>query len=176
MRGAWIALFVVLSSGCTREVVVYRDSPTTPIVPTPTPVPPSMKFPQGIPEELIVVVPGQPTLHDVVNQEIKAMFPSCNEGDDRCDGLGYSPQAFFAVLNDRLRKRGLWAGQHRDGESDEMTVSRTCEGPWENFHAWAYDGYPIWARPVSSPCAGEHCRGKGTSYRGNTIIPASFCR
>jgi hypothetical protein len=106
------------------------------------------------------------------------MFPNCNIGQNNCDGLGYSPQAFFSVLNSKLRARGYWAGQHRDGASDEMTVATDCRGEWQNFHAWYYGepGYPIWANPVSSPCAGHACKGKGTSYRGNTVIPSKYCQ
>lgn len=169
-------ILIILSSGCER--IVYRDSPTAPepeVTPT-TALAPSFKFPQGIPDNEILVVPGIPTLYNEVNQEIAAMFPNCHIGDARCDGQGYSPQAFFAVLNQRLRARGLWAGQHRDGVSDEMTVARACSDPWENFHAWAYDGYPMWASAPSVPCAGHACTGKGTSYRGNTIIPTSYCK
>ena len=174
---AMLVVVVLLIAGCVRERVVYRDSPTEPEpIATPTPEPLSLRFPQGIPENEILVIPGIPTFHDSVNQEIAAMFPNCKVGDVRCDGLGYSAQSFFAVLNQRLRARGLWAGQHRDGESDEMTVSRACQNQWENFHAWDYNGSPLWANPVSQPCAGHACTGKSTSYRGNTLIPASYCR
>jgi len=179
MWAALVAVAVIVPQfGCTKERIVYRDNPAGPSVveATPAPAAPSLRFPQGIPESDILVVPGQPELYDAVNAEIAAMFPNCAVGQERCDGLGYSPQSFFAVLNDRLRKRGLWAGQHREGVSDEMTVARACAGPWENFHAWSYDGYPIWARPVSAPCAAHACTGKGTSYRGNTLIPASYCK
>lgn len=175
-RIAVVVVVGLLMIGCTREVIVYRDSPTAPAPPEPpaAAAAPSLRFPQGIPDSEIVIVPGIPTLHEEVNAAMAEMFPGCH--DSNCDGLGYDPQSFFAVLNDKLRKRGLWAGQHRDGESDEMTVSRTCLGPWENFHAWNYVGTPIWANPVSAPCAGDACRGKNTSYRGNTVIPASFCK
>ena len=161
-----------LLSGCER--IVYRDLPTAPAA-VPSPELPSLRFPQ-IPERDILVVPGIPTLHEEVNAEIQAMFPGCTVGQ-RCDGQGYSPQAFFSVLNQRLRARGLWAGQHREGESDEMTVSRICAGTWENYHAFNYgDAGPMWANPVSSPCAGHACTGKGTSYRGNTLIPSRYCQ
>jgi hypothetical protein len=180
MSGAVRLVFVLMLvglGGCVREKIVYRDAPTgsTPVVEA-TPAPPSLRFPQGVPESEIAVIPGLPTLGDVVNQEIAAMFPNCNVGQVRCDGLGYSAQSFFVVLNDRLRKRGLWAGQHRDGVSDEMTVAVDCKGEWQNFHAWDYNGSPLWSNPVSQPCAGHACTGKSTSYRGNTIIPAGYCR
>lgn len=172
---ALVALLVL--AGCTREKIVYRDNPTAPTAEaTPAPLPPSLKFPQGIPDHDISIIPGLPTLGDVVNQEIVAMFPGC-EVNTRCDGQGYSAQSFFNVLNSRLRARGYWAGQHGEGVSDEIAVGTSCTGEWQNYHAWYYGspGYPIWANMVSSPCAGEACLRQSTSYRGNTIIPASYC-
>lgn len=175
---AMITVFALAFFGCER--VVYRDNPGASVIeptPTPAPVPPSfLRFPQGIPETDIVVIPGLPTLGNQVNAEIAAMFPDCHVGDVRCNGLGYDPQSFFFVLISRLRVHGFWAGQHRDGVSDEIVVGRTCTGEWENFHAWAYEGYPLWATVPSTPCAGHGCSGKGTSYRGNTIIPAGYCK
>lgn len=176
----YLLIVVVLAAGlaCTKERIVYRDAPTgaTPVAEaTPVP-PPSLRFPQGVPDHEILIVPGVPTLGDVVNAEIAAMFPGCKVGDVRCDGLGYSPQSFLAVLNDRLRARGYWAGQHREGSSDEMTVTQDCRGEWQNFHAWDYNGSPLWANGPSSPCAGHGCQGKGTSYRGNTRIPEGYCK
>lgn len=180
MKKTVIALVLVLA-GCTKERIVYRDAPTgaTPVSEaTPPPAQPSLRFPQGVPDNDIAVVPGIPTLHDVVNQEIAAMFPACHVYDERCNGQGYSPQSFFNVLNSRLRARGYWSGQHRDGQSDEMVIAKDCKSQWENFHAWYYGepGYPLWARTVSSPCAGHACNGQSTSYRGNTIIPSSYCK
>jgi hypothetical protein len=170
-----VVLLVV--GGCTKERIVYRDNPSAPTVePTPAPVPASLKFPQGVPDHEIVIIPGVPTLGDVVNAEIAAMFPDCKVGDVRCNSLGYSPQSFFNVLNSRLRARGYWAGQHHDGVSDEMTVALDCKGQWQNFHAWDFNGSPLWANGPTTPCAGHGCNGKGTSYRGNTIIPAGYCK
>jgi hypothetical protein len=168
-----IVLFALL--GCTR--IVYRDNPAGPEpVATPTPAPPSLRFPQGIPDAEILVVPGVPTLHDAVNAEIAAMFPACSIGQDRCDGLGYDPQSFYGVLTARLRARGLWAGQHRDGQTDEITVAPACSGPWENYKAWIYLGYPAWARPRETPCAGDACLHANNSYRGNTVFPQGYCK
>jgi hypothetical protein len=177
MKRLLAVLVAVSLSGCER--IVYRDAPTgaTPVAEaTPAPLAPSLRFPQGVPEAEIGIIPGQPALYEVLNAEIAAMFPNCKDGDVRCDGLGYSAQSFFLVLNQRLRARGYWAGQHREGQSDEMTITRDCKGEWENYHAWDYNGSPLWARPVSSPCAGHACTGKGTSYRGNTVIPARYCQ
>lgn len=174
-----LALMAMTALGCTRERIVYVESPTAASTEPSLQAaaePPSLKFPQGIPDSQIIVVPGIPTLYDEVNAEIAAMFPNCNIGDTRCDSGGYNPQGFYYVLNERLRTRGLWAGQHRDGHSDEITVSRSCLGPWENYKAWIYLGYPQWAKPRTTPCAGDTCLHTGSSYRGNTIIPASFCK
>lgn len=177
-------LMIALAAGiagiaCTNERIVYRDAPTGPSPvseATPAP-PPSFRFPQGIPERDILVIPGVPTLHNEVNAVMAEMFPNCQIGQERCNGLGYSPEAFYRTLADKLRQRGLWAGMDIEWIRDEITVSRTCEGPWENFHAWYYGGYPIWAKPDSTPCAGSGSGGgcKYTSYRGNTLIPASYC-
>jgi len=170
-------MLFAFAPGCTREKIVYRDNPAAPTVePTPAPVPASLKFPQGVPEAEQIGIPGIPTLHDVVNQEIHAMFPLCAIGQERCDGLGYSPSSFFAVLAGRLRARGYWAGQDIEWVRDEISVARDCRGEWENFHAWYYGGYPIWAQPSNSPCSGEACIHRGSSYRGNWIIPASYCK
>ena len=179
MRIIVLIVLIGLQAGCVKERIVYRDNPSSPTVEaTPVPVASSYKFPQGIPEKDFSIVPGIPTLHDVVNQEIAAMFPNCQVHQDRCDGLGYSAQSFFNVLNGRLRARGYWAGQHIEGITDEIAVAKDCKGEWENFHAWYHGeyGYPIWAREVSSPCAGSACTGQSTSYRGNTIIPGSYCK
>jgi hypothetical protein len=175
MRTLLCVTLAVLTFGCVRERIVYRDSPTTP-APATTPEPPSLRFPQGIPDAEIVIIPGMPTLVDVVNEETAALFPSCAIGETRCDGQGYDAQGFYYVLTARLRARGLWAGQHRDGQSDEITVALDCRGPWENYKQWIYLGYPSWAKEVESPCAGDACLHKGTSYRGNTLISERYCR
>lgn len=173
-----LSLLAMLLVGCTRERIVYVEVPTeadaTP--PQAASEPPSLEFPQGIPDSQIIVVPGVPTLYNEVNEEIAAMFPNCQVGQTNCDGLGHNPQGFYFQLNERLRARGLWAGQHREGHSDEITVARECNGVWENYKAWVYLGYPQWAKPHSTPCAGDACLHKGSSYRGNTIIPSGFCK
>jgi hypothetical protein len=170
-------VLAVLAAGCTKERIVYRDSPTAPASVAVATPPPSYRFPQDIPDKDISVVPGVSTLYDVVNQETAAMIPDCRVGV-RCDSHGYSAQSFFNVLNTRLRARGLWAGQHRDGVTDEITVAVSCAGPWENYHQWNYTGYPNWAVPNSTPCAGADKNGgcRGTSYRGNTVIPDGYCK
>lgn len=172
-------LLIVLafaSVGCVRERIIYRDNPSGPTPTEATSAPPSLRFPQGIPDEEILIVPGVPTLHAEVNAEVAAMFPACQIGQDRCDSLGYDAQSFYGVLVLRLRARGLWAGQHRDGQSDEITVARDCRGAWENYKAWIYLGYPAWAGPRETPCAGEACLHATNSYRGNTLIPAGYCK
>lgn len=182
-RTLWAVLAVVLSlplwAGCTKEVLVYRDNPAGPSVVEPTPAPASLRFPQGIPESDILVLPGIPTLHNEVNAAMAEMFPNCAIGQERCDGLGYSPEAFHRVLVDKLRRRGLWAGMDIEWIRDEINVARDCKGTWENYKSWYYGGYPIWANPVSTPCAGSGGGAGGckyTSYRGNTLIPASYCK
>ncbi len=172
-----IAVVAMIVGGCTRERIVYRDNPAGPTAEaTPAPAQPSLRFPQGIPDAEILVVPGVPTLHLIVNAETAKMFPGCGIGETRCDGLGYDPQSFYGVLVGRLRARGLWAGQHHDGVSDEIVVSRCCNCEWENYKQWIYLGYPAWAKERETPCAGEACLHANNSYRGNTQFPESYCK
>jgi hypothetical protein len=51
-----------------------------------------------------------------------------------------------------MRFRGLCAGQHEDGVTDEIAVSVRCEGPYEGWHVANYGGGKVvWSPNAARP-------------------------
>jgi hypothetical protein len=149
---------------------------------------PEKRFPQGVPEEDYTRHTALPALHDEINAA-KVAITGCSVGSTCYHGR--TPQAFLAELAGELRKRGLWAGQHVEGNTDEIAIATSCTGQWESDHSTSF-GDPaavVWSqKPAdwgSKPCAGdrEHgdppglgCPGVGArAYRGNWSITPNHC-
>jgi hypothetical protein len=135
-------------------------TPTPTPEPTPTPTPaPVCDFPQGVPEHEFTGLPVSSEHASTVN-EVMAEITGCNVGS-RCVH-GKSPQEFMRLVVVALRERGLCAGQHITGHTDEIAVASSCEGVWEGYHN-AYFGTP--STVVWSP------GGNRPAYQ----IPSSYC-
>lgn len=108
-------------------------TPTPEPTPTPTPAPtPGCSFPQGVPEDAFHFVPNtKPSMGDKVNAAVRDVL----QGSDIVFG---GPQKFFAEVNALLRLRGICAGQHTDGVSDEIAV-KNARGEWEGYHIYSGD-------------------------------------
>jgi hypothetical protein len=141
----------------------YPDPTPTPTPePTPTPTPDpveSCSFPQGIPDQEFTGLPVSSVHAEVVN-EVMAEITGCKVGS-RCVHKK-SPQEFMQLVVVALRERGLCAGQHITGRTDEIAVSSDCEGVWEGYHitTWAAKPTVVW-----SP----------GSHRPAYKIPPSYC-
>lgn len=183
----WLALLVAGCSAHRPPCVACpcpSPAPTPTPTPTPTPAPPpsGCTFPQGVPDAEFIEVPSIPaqTEVDVVNAAIAAVG-YCNVGSD-CP-LGTDPQAAQQRIIQELRRRGVCAGQHRNGETDEGAVTIFgCASLWNGYHWVNYPTNPgdqskaVWARVPSQPCMGNACVNYGgQSYRGAWQIPAAYC-
>ncbi len=191
MRLMFVLALLVLPS-CRIPFPVPRPTPSpipTPS-PTPTPVPtPSpvvvCGFPQGVPDAEFEAHASLPALHDYVNDAV-AEIERCEVGSSCV--LGTDRNAAQAAIIKALRRGSfnrpqLCAGQHRDGETDEISVAlpADCAHFWEAFHVVGGPNHEgnvvaVWARVPSRPCMGTDCVPLGGgSYRGEWRIPARFC-
>ena len=137
--------------------------------------PTNCSFPQGIPDESFGYGPGLPVLHAQVNSVMTALT-GCSVGSDCDHGSGpgdTGAQAWMARVTAALRAQSLCAGQHRDGETDEIAVARNCRGHWEGYHVANYGAAKVvWAGVPSAPCGGSDCPALGGgSFRGLTWVP-----
>ncbi len=156
--------------------------PAPPPAPTPTPPPSpapgaSSGFPQGVPDSEFQGRASRPVLGDVVNRAM-ADLTGCDVGT-RCEH-GMTPHEWQRRVYLAFRARGYAAGEHREGESDEIAVRASAKGVcvWEAFHVSTYSATPavVWASTPRAPCAGEQCPHLGGgAYRGDTIIPERYC-
>ena len=152
-----IVVFLLFGFGCTRERIVYVNMPTP--VSTPTPAPSATcGFPQGLNYETF---PATPALYAELNAAMSAILDCPVESE--CRYPTYDPQDFYRALTRELQSRGLCAGQPVIGQSDEIAVGRTRCGTYEIWHAWNYNGRPLWARPRENKCVGTAC---GNPFRG----------
>ena len=126
-------------------------------VPTPEPV---CDFPQGVPDREFTKLPVSSEHADAVN-EVMAEITGCSVGS-RCV-TGKSPQEFMQLVVAALRERGLCAGQHVTGHTDEIAVTTECiGGRWEGYHN-VFHGTP--STVVWSP----------GSRRPAYFIPSDYC-
>jgi hypothetical protein len=132
-----------------------------------------------VPDEEFTGSDAYPTLVDEVNAAMVTVT-GCSVGSSCPHGFGpghEGAQPFFDRVIAELRARGLCAGQHRTGETDEIAVARNCRAVWEGYHVSAYGGGTVvWARYPSASCGGSACPGLGGgSFRGIWWIPTSYC-
>lgn len=104
-------------------------------------------FPQGVPDsDFTGHATTSTSVGNTVNQ-VMSQLSGCPIGSD-CQLTGFADaQAWFAAVTAALRSRGLCAGQHEVGSTDEIAVSDTgCTGLWYGFHAFNYGGSKVvWA-------------------------------
>lgn len=113
--------------------------PTPLPTPQPTPTPSAVcSFPQGVAQGDYREGPNPQTLAQTVDDTLVEMTGCAPRSD--CV-LGQSdPQFYLSAVIGRLRAKGLCAGQHIDGETDQLSVARSCEAGviWENYQVVNY--------------------------------------
>jgi len=101
------------------------------------------KFPQGVPDEAYTHgEDNDPEIAQIVN-DVMVTLSGCDIGSDCPLGdRGYpTAQSWFDAVNAELRSMGLCAGQHVEGETDEIAVSNDgCTGRWYGYHIYNYGG------------------------------------
>jgi len=157
----WSTAKVGTCAECPPPMPVPTPQPTPTPVPTPTPTPHPLgcQAPQGMQWS----GPGQVTTSagPLVNKAMAELL-GCRAGSDCPHGEGpgeAAAQRWMARVIAELRLRGLCAGQHEAGITDEIAVATQCEGPWEGYHVANYGGGKVvWspgaARPSWTPTAG----------------------
>jgi hypothetical protein len=109
-------------------------------------------FPQGVPDDgWIGTAESWSDTDPAVDQavtEVMVELTGCPPGSDCRVGDGDNPhlvcQDWFARVNQRLRQRGLCAGLHVEGHTDEIAVSNTgCRGRWYGYHICSYGGMSV---------------------------------
>ncbi len=122
--------------------------PTTP-PPTPSPIPTPVPTPTQPPPAGCSIdgPPGAPlanyrnVLGAEVNAAMAALRPDCQVGGTCL--LGDEPlQAWMRRVAVELRRRGLCAGQHEPGVTDELAVATTAAAPREGWHVAAGNDSP----------------------------------
>ncbi len=142
-----LLLGAFLLSGC---VIVNPPSPPTPPTPTPTPTPAppivSCSFPQGVPDEGYVLVPNPLQFQEVVNTVVRENTTCSGETD--CVWGSEDPQKYIEITINELQRKGLCAGQHVSGVTDQVSVAAGCEigVVWENYYVVNYGGVQHKAR------------------------------
>jgi hypothetical protein len=124
------------------------DPEPEPIDPPP-PVTEGKPFPQGVPEAEYTKLPATSERAEDVNK-VMAEITSCTVGS-RCLH-NKSPQEWMSVVVLALRVRGIDAGQHIDGVTDEIAVRDTgCD--WESYHITTFAPKPtvVWTPYANRP-------------------------
>lgn len=147
-----------------------EECPTCPDCPTPTPCPeptptptptpePGCSFPQGLPEGEYTGAEASSTKAALVNA-VMAEITGCNVGS-RCLH-GKSPQEWMQLVVAAIRERGTCAGQHIDGQTDEIAVKVDNACRWEGYHITTHGANPtvVWAPGAVRP---------------SWIIPSRYC-
>lgn len=120
-------------------------------------------FPQGVPDpDYTAHSTTSTSVGNTVNQ-VMSQLSGCPIGSDCVLAPTYpDAQAWFSAVTAALRARGLCAGQHEVGHTDEIAVSSTgCTGLWYGYHAYNYGGGKVvWAPGAnrgSWSIAPQHC-------------------
>lgn len=120
-------------------------------------------FPQGVPDpDFTGHTTTSTSVGNTVNQ-VMSQLSGCPIGSDCVLAPAFADaQAWFAAVTVALRARGLCAGQHEVGHTDEIAVSDTgCTGLWYGYHAYNYGGGKVvWAPGAnrgSWSIAPQHC-------------------
>ncbi|HEX6038898.1 hypothetical protein [Longimicrobium sp.] len=137
--------------------------------PSPAPSPVPCTAPQGggewVPDARFEDAPPEDWICDEVNAALLTLS-GCPGPNTSCPLDPPERQRFFRErLIPELQRRGFCAGQHLDGQTDEVSITTPEEypaGPWRNFHAFG-NGKAVWCRPGMPNREGVPGRG---SWRG----------
>ncbi|MDY0060768.1 MAG: NBR1-Ig-like domain-containing protein [Myxococcota bacterium] len=102
-------------------------------------------FPQGVNDSAFTNGPDtDPVIADAVNA-VMARLSGCSIGSDCPIGDRWpDAQGWFGAVNRELRDQGYCAGQHAEGDTDEIAVSSTgCRGRWYGYHVYNYGGSKV---------------------------------
>lgn len=106
------------------------------------------RFPQGVPEpDFTHHATTSSSVGSVVNT-VMQQLSGCPIGSDCPLGAAFpTAERWFDAVNAALRARGLCAGQHEEGHTDEIAVSDSgCTGLWYGYHVYNYGGGKVvWA-------------------------------
>lgn len=112
---------------------------------------PDCSFPQGVPDQdFIEAASSYQDTDPAVDAAVNAVMESlsgCGAMSD-CDITGFPGttaeeicQSWFDAVNAGLREQGFCAGQHVQGNTDEIAVNDTCcAGKWYGYHICNYGG------------------------------------
>jgi hypothetical protein len=105
---------------------------------------PGSTFPQGVVEaDFTGHSETNSVVADLVNT-VMEQLSGCSRGSDCYIGDRYTDQQWFAAVTAELRARGLWAGQHEVGHTDEIAVSLGgCTSLWFGYHIYFYGGLKV---------------------------------
>lgn len=144
-----LALFLAAKPSCPIPNPQPTPSPTatpTPVptptpTPTPVPIPQKCSFPQGVPESQFTKVSNPKQYNDIVNTCIRENVAFCDGATD-CTWGPDDPQVYLAKMVACLQGSGFCAGQHSDGNSDQISVTKTCSPgiTWENYQPVNFGG------------------------------------
>lgn len=105
-------------------------------------------FPQGVPEQDFTWHANTSASVAATVNQVMSQLSGCPVNSD-CPLTPRFPddQAWFTAVTAALRARGLCAGQHELGHTDEIAVSDTgCSGRWFGYHVFNYGGSKVvWA-------------------------------
>ena len=105
-------------------------------------------FPQGVPEQDFTWHPNtSASVAATVNQVMSQLSGCAVNSDCPLTPRFSDDQAWFTAVTAALRARGLCAGQHELGHTDEIAVSDSgCSGRWFGYHVFNYGGSKVvWA-------------------------------
>lgn len=121
--------------------------PTPSPVPTPTTSPTARcSFPQGVPQEDFKEVTNPGQFSKVMDATIKELTTCAGETD--CTWGPLDPQIYIKQLVVRLQEKGYCAGQHVDGDTDQISIALSCGANvvWENYQPVNFGGVQHKAR------------------------------
>lgn len=138
---------LIFSASCPIKVSNPIPTPTPidppisePVDPPVNPTPTQCTFPQGIPEQDYKLVPNPGKFSTIVDQTIRENTNCTGETD--CTWGSENPQFYLRIMINALQQKGLCAGQHEDGVTDQISVAENCnaETTWENYQPVNFGG------------------------------------
>ena len=138
LAGTWEARFR-MSNGTTLFGTALVGNITVSCAPVT-----NCSFPQGVAEANFTGhTDTNATVANLVNT-VMEQLSGCGRSSDCYIGDRYTDQTWFAAVTAELRARGLCAGQHEAGYTDEIAVSMTgCGGLWFGYHVFFYGGQKV---------------------------------
>jgi hypothetical protein len=93
-----------------------------------------------VPDADYVLVPNPLQFQEIVNTVVRENTTCSGETD--CTWGPLDPQVYLAATIDGLHRKGLCAGQHVSGVTDQISVAASCEAGvvWENYYVVNFGG------------------------------------